>query len=291
MRIAWSSAFPRWKYPLGYLRLRAAHERRRDRLGLKPGGGFGAVPGDATRLEALRNLHKGERCFIIGNGPSLKKTPVAHLRDEITIGANGLYKAFPEWGFPTRYLLFEDIEQTELHGSKLRSIDGPTKIAAVHNAHAIARPWRDDIIFMNARLADERYWNETGIQFSRDFPQVVYLGSTIVYIALQLAHHLGCDPVYLVGVDFDYGPLADKYPPGKIAISKENIDLLRQTHFSEDYYKEGDLMGVPNYALQQEAFDIARRVFEADGRRIYNATLGGRLETYERVNFDSLFSS
>ena len=271
------------------MRLRAAHARRHDRLGFKPGGGFGAVPGDASRLAALRNCHQGKRCFIIGNGPSLKKTPVANLRNEITIGANGLYKAFPEWGFSTRYLLFEDIEQTELHGQNLRSINGPIKIAAVHNAHAIAKPWRDDLLFMNARLADDHYWNEMGVQFSTDFPQIVYLGSTILHIALQLAYHLGCNPIYLIGVDFDYGPLADKYPPGKIEISEENIDLIRRTHFSEEYYKEGDLMGVPNYALQQTAFETAKRTFEEDGRQVFNATHGGRLEVYDRVDFEGLF--
>lgn len=291
MKIAWSRAFPRWKYPLGYMRLRAAHARRHDRLGFRRGGGFGAIPGDASRLEALRNTHQGERCFIIGNGPSLRKTPVANLRDEMTIGANGLYKAFPEWGFSTRYLLFEDIEQTELHGKNLCSVGESIKIAAVHNAHAIAGPWRDDLLFMNARLADDVYWNELGIQFSRDFSHVVYLGSTILHVALQLAYHLGCNPIYLIGVDFDYGPLADKYPPGKIEIIEDNIDLIRQAHFSEDYYKPGDLMGVPNYALQQTAFETAKQAFQDDGREIFNATYGGRLEVYDRVDFQGLFHS
>jgi hypothetical protein len=37
-----------------------------------------------------------------------------------------------------------------------------------------------------------------------------------------------------------------------------------------------------NYAL-------AKQVFEASGRRIVNATAGGKLELFERVQYDRLF--
>jgi hypothetical protein len=36
----------------------------------------------------LRNQHKGQRCFIIGNGPSLRQTNLALLKDEVTFGLN-----------------------------------------------------------------------------------------------------------------------------------------------------------------------------------------------------------
>ena len=34
------------------------------------------------RLQALKDSHRGERCFIIGNGPSLKQTDLSRLRGE-----------------------------------------------------------------------------------------------------------------------------------------------------------------------------------------------------------------
>jgi hypothetical protein len=70
--------------------------------------------GYQKRLRDLRDKHKGKRCFIIGNGPSLKNMDISKLKNEITIGSNGIYKNFEKWGFHTNYLLFEDIEQTEL---------------------------------------------------------------------------------------------------------------------------------------------------------------------------------
>jgi hypothetical protein len=56
------------------------------------------------RLAALKNIHKGKRAFIIGNGPSLKQTDLSKLKNEITFGMNRIYLAFPEFGFSTSYL-------------------------------------------------------------------------------------------------------------------------------------------------------------------------------------------
>ncbi len=62
----------------------------------------------------MRNRYLGKRCFILGNGPSLKKMNLDCLKDEITIGSNGIYRFFKEMGFATNFLLFEDVEQTEI---------------------------------------------------------------------------------------------------------------------------------------------------------------------------------
>jgi hypothetical protein len=34
----------------------------------------------AERLTSFRDRHRGERCFILGNGPSLRETDLRHLR-------------------------------------------------------------------------------------------------------------------------------------------------------------------------------------------------------------------
>src|SRR5210317_1185187 len=57
------------------------------------------------KLAYFKDIHKGERCFIIGNGPSLNKTDVSKLKNEYTFGMNRIYLAFPEWGFETKYFV------------------------------------------------------------------------------------------------------------------------------------------------------------------------------------------
>ena len=46
------------------------------------------------RLAELKDIHKGRRAFIIGNGPSLKQTDLSKLKNEITFGMNRIYLLF-----------------------------------------------------------------------------------------------------------------------------------------------------------------------------------------------------
>ena len=41
--------------------------------------------------QTIKNIHAGERCFIIGSGPSLKKLDLTHLKDDYFIGVNAVY--------------------------------------------------------------------------------------------------------------------------------------------------------------------------------------------------------
>src|SRR5689334_4044737 len=43
------------------------------------------------RNEVFRDRHKGRRCFVIGNGPSLKEQDLSPLVDEITLVTNSFY--------------------------------------------------------------------------------------------------------------------------------------------------------------------------------------------------------
>lgn len=290
--IVWSKRFPRWKYPLGYLRLLRARQLYWERIGFgrKPKGGWGFYkkPGHRERLAELWNSRKGKRCFIIGNGPSLQKMDLSPLRNELTIGFNGIYKAFPEWGWHTDFLLFEDIEQTEIRGPEIPSVRGPQKMSAIYNAYAFRH--HPGMLYMNCRYIDRIYWKSLRPMFSLDFSNIVYLGSTVTYIGLQLAYHLGCDRVYLLGVDHNYGELPKKFPPGKIVITEENIEEVRRCHFSSAYYKVGDVIGVPNVEAQEDFYRHAREVYEAHGRRIYNVGVDSHLDVFERADFASLFA-
>ena len=61
------------------------------------------------RLKALRNTHAGERCFIIGNGPSLNKLDLTLLRSERTFGVNAIYTNYQRMGFYHTYYVVEDL--------------------------------------------------------------------------------------------------------------------------------------------------------------------------------------
>ncbi len=288
--IARTKAFPNSSWPLGYLRLLRARMCYEEYYGLTRRGIFRKKPGFQDRIAALRDKHAGKRCFVIGNGPSLREMDLSPLRDEITIGSNGIYKHFGTLGFSTTYLTFEDIEQTEIRGPDLKNIKGPTKLAAIYNAYAIPHDRRT--LYFNAPRARYHgyYWEDSLYpQFSRDFASVVHLGGSITYISLQLAYHLGCNEIYLIGVDHNYGKLPELFPPGKITITAENLPLVEECHFSKGYYKIGDQIGVPYSKKQEEAYLLAKTEFERIGRVVINAGVNSKLDIFSTADFESLW--
>jgi hypothetical protein len=48
------------------------------------------------RLRTYKDIHRGKRCFIIGNGPSLNQLDLTLLKNEYTFGMNRIYMAFPD---------------------------------------------------------------------------------------------------------------------------------------------------------------------------------------------------
>lgn len=250
--------------------------------------------GDMARLETLRDKYADREIVVLGNGPSLADLDPALLEGRISIGSNGVYELFEDWGRTTDFLLIEDVEQAEQRGKAFRDVKPMggrdlMKLAALHTAHAMPRPWPEDLCFFNARYTtDDAYYSEWGPHFSEDFASLVWLGSTVTYISLQLAWYLGAKTVYLAGVDFNYGPLEDHFAPGKLTVTPENLDIVQQCHFSDKYYKVGDVIGVPHTAYQRRAYELAQRIFERDGRRVINLTPCSKLDVFEAGDLEAV---
>ena len=92
---------------------------------------------------------------------------------------------------------------------------------------------------------------------------------------LQFAFFLGVKEVYILGLDYNYGKLNKFFKPGKIKITKENYNLVKECHFDENYYKIGDHMGVPNLEDQKKAFQISEELRELNPKIRIQLNMGG----------------
>ncbi|HOH28077.1 MAG TPA: hypothetical protein PLC40_00245, partial [Candidatus Hydrogenedentes bacterium] len=61
------------------------------------------------RLYALKDKHKGGRCVIVGNGPSLAIRDLDRLKDEITVASNRIFLAFSETEWRPTYFTMCDV--------------------------------------------------------------------------------------------------------------------------------------------------------------------------------------
>ena len=225
----------------------------------------------AKRLKQYENRYQGERCFVIGNGPSLRKTDLTKLRNEYTFGMNRIYLMFPKLGFPTTFFVSVNdlvIEQTAADIQKM---------AISPFVSWRGRKWlkrADDIYFL--------YTTYTGPKFARKVTGRLWEGATVTFVALQLAYYFGFEKVILIGVDHSFS-----------TIGKPNTTVVSQgddpDHFHPAYFRKGFRWQLPDLDTSEFAYAMARREFEADGREVVDATIGGKLIIFPKIKYDQLF--
>jgi len=112
--------------------------------------------------------------------------------------------------------------------------------------------------------------------------QLLGNGKSVTYAALQIAYFMGFGEIYLIGKDHSYNTNAKA---GTGLISDGNED----NHFIKGYYKQGQNWDAPDYGSEEFAYTITRKEFERAGKTIKDATIGGKLNVFEKVDFFSLF--
>ncbi|MEM9705424.1 MAG: 6-hydroxymethylpterin diphosphokinase MptE-like protein [Pseudomonadota bacterium] len=233
------------------------------------------------RMARFRNYGQGKRAFIIGNGPSLNKIDLTLLKNETTFGVNAIYLNKDKMGFlPTHYVV-EDVFVAEDRADEINALAGPTKWIGNYLRYCLSG--NDQTCWLNVACD---YSNYPGFpHFSPNASRIVWVGGTVSYIVMQLAYYMGFNPVYLIGFDHSYTVPKDAAVKGR-AITSQSDD---PNHFHPDYFGKGYRWHDPRVDRMETAYRKARAAFEADNRKIYNASAGGRLEVFERVDFASLF--
>ncbi len=226
-------------------------------------------------LAALKDQYKGERCFIIGNGPSLRKTDVSKLKNEYTFGMNRIYLAFDEWGFETNFLV---------------SVNDLVIEQCVDDFLALKMPrffsWRSRKFFpatnQPSALPTFLYTTYAGMKFARDARYRLWEGATVTNVCLQLAYHMGFKTAILIGVDHSF---KSKGKANETIVSEGDDP----NHFDPRYFGKGFRWQLPDLDTSEIAYALARKSYAQDGRQVLDATIGGKLTVFEKVDYESLF--
>ncbi len=254
---------------------------------------YPTLPADITDISEFHNKHAGERCVIIGNGPSLNDLELGRLRDEYTIGVNGIFYA-EAIDYPLSYYVVED---TSVMKENLEAIKGygaghkffPTIYRDLYGNVPVEEGSLGGVTFftMNRGFYAKESPNFCVPRFSTDASQRLYCGQSVTIINLQLAYYMGFSEVYLIGMDFSYTIPDSAKVEGDLITSTEDDP----NHFHKDYFGKGKTWKDPKLDRVMNNYQLAKVMYEADGRAIYNATAGGKLELFERRDFHEVFSA
>jgi hypothetical protein len=224
------------------------------------------------KLHQLENIHKDKRCFIIGNGPSLRQTDLSKLCGEYTFGLNRIYLLFPELGFNTTYLVSVNDLVIEQCAAEMKLLDLPKFLTwrSRNWFHGDSR-----VVYLDTDFTGEE-------DFCHEITGRIFEGFTVTYVALQLAYHMGFKQVILIGVDHNF-----------ITQGTANQAIISQgddpNHFAPNYFGKGFKWQLPDLAGSERAYMLARQAYQEVGRSIVDATVGGKLSIFTKVDYFSLF--
>ncbi|MEW5870912.1 MAG: 6-hydroxymethylpterin diphosphokinase MptE-like protein [Chloroflexota bacterium] len=222
-------------------------------------------------LEALKDRRRGQRCFIIGNGPSLKQTDLSRLKNEFTFGMNRFYLMFPELGFATSYYMCVNSLVIEQCADDIRSLSIPKFLS-----------WRSRTLIQPTPDMTFLHTTYTGPKFAQDARGRLWEGATVTYVTLQLAFHMGFETAILIGVDHNY-----------FTQGKPNTTVVSQgddpNHMHANYFGKGFRWQLPDLDTSERAYALARQSYEQAGRQVLDATVGGKLTIFDKVDYNNLF--
>ena len=225
-----------------------------------------------VQLEKYRDIHKGERCFIVGNGPSLRNTDLSQIKNEYTFGLNRIFLAFSEIGFPTSFLVSVNDLMAQQSAEEMKQLNLPKFLTwRVH------KWFQDDpnVIFLDTDYTGEENFN--GNAAGRLFE-----GFTVTYVAMQLAFFMGFQQVILIGVDHNF---IQQGPPNQTTVSSGNDP----NHFIPNYFGKGFKWQYADLEGNERAYRMAHAAYNQAGRSIVDATVGGKLTVFPKVDYNSLF--
>ncbi|HVJ64080.1 MAG TPA: 6-hydroxymethylpterin diphosphokinase MptE-like protein [Bdellovibrionota bacterium] len=276
-----------WAYQLRYGlgRIKKALQERRDRRDWNAEVSE-EIKVSRARLRELKNKYRGQRCFVIGNGPSLGKMDLNLLRDEYVFASNAFFLKLPDLNFRPQFFSVEDHLVAEDYREDFANLKDTFKFYP-YDLRETLRFDDNSAYVLFSRAYDVMLSEEKFPKFSSDALNETYWGGTVLFFNLQLAAFMGFEKIYLIGVDLTY-----KIPEG----IKQRGSVLISTaddpnHFDPRYFGAGKRWHLPETERMQRAFWRACCSLRDEGKELFNATVGGNLQQVPRANYEDLFKS
>lgn len=230
-----------------------------------------------SEMRKFKGIHEGERCFIIGNGPSLTIDDLEklHSKNAYTFVSNNFFKLYDKTAFRPNYYVIVDFLNMD-DSNRVFNDDGTTYFISMDCKDYAVR--LDHVYFFERSVWTSYDYYPYNPLFSEDIALSYDCGS-VSYVMLQLAFNMGFKEIYLLGMDNEF-PLLITHD-GTL-IQKEGADhhFYKNTNPTQVCYTKD---------LFEAGYIYAREFCRNKGVTICNATRGGKLDVFERVDFDSLF--
>ena len=238
-------------------------------------------------FQQYKDKHKGERVFLVANGPSLAQTNLDLLKNENTIAMNRIsmiYNSNKKWR-PTYYLFSSTNVRPDKPWGQEWTNSVRTAISEERTTSFIASMFQQYIDprgeFPNVKwfssMSENKPTKEGIISescFSTDVVDRIDKSGTTMNLALQLCYHMGFTEIVFVGADLGW--------------SKDLGSTSDPNHFAESYRAHIPNPEKVNHQMRN-IHSLAMRHFEQKDPNIkmYNASLKTVLDVYPIIDYET----
>ena len=236
-----------------------------------------------ARLEELRGAYKGQRCFIICNGPSLRADDLTKIYEhgDLSIGINAIARIYDQTPWrPTFLSVTDDVVFNKKNKELVKNCECGYKLYD-RTRFLKSLGAKEKRLYLSFDESLELLDNP---QFSDDATKKLPSIGTSTYAVIEFAVFLGCSEIYILGCDMSYAVNINR--DGTITYNDSGKDYFVS---KEEYSTSSKVNPTPTWQMEI-AYDYAAKYAKEHGIQIYNATRGGKLESFERVDFDTIYS-
>lgn len=231
------------------------------------------------QLRSYKDKYKGKRIFIVCNGPSLKPKDLDRIYEngDYSFGCNRIHYIFPKTKWRPSFYTMMDIGPLSDRMQLIKSIGIERKFFRIDTYTNLRKI---DTSYNLLKTIDRPYLLQHPM-FSDDCAKRIFFIETTTYCMIQLAAYMGFSEIYIIGCDNNYS--INKQKDGTI------VKTGGHSYFEGFKDEKDDMATISRIWANNIAYETARRYADSHGIKIMNATRGGHLEAFERVDFDSLF--
>ncbi|WP_171212878.1 6-hydroxymethylpterin diphosphokinase MptE-like protein [Ruegeria sp. HKCCA5426] len=241
---------------------------------------------DKNYLNGLTKKYARNRCFIIGNGPSLAASDLEKIKDEISFASNKIFLIYDQTSWRPNFYCVEDKLVFTQCLDEIQKLSGCKKLFPA-NLFSDAKKFEGAVCFP---LIPPKNWDNPledpeFPEFNPDLTSGIAWGSTIVYTEIQLAIAMGFTEICLLGLDH-------QYTDGKVSEGEKGVMVSdgEQNHFHPLYRLPGEKWHSPNLHVLEVSYAKARSEAEKLGVRIVNCSRRTRLNVFEREELESVLA-
>lgn len=240
---------------------------------------------DSEQLKKLKDIHHGQRCFIIGNGSSLKPSDLDRIRGEFSFAVNRIYYIYEYTAWRPTYYVSIDMESLPLELENIKKGGNYIKFLN-YECSSYGREVMDKIIYiMPYGRYNVNVYDKVADSLSEDISDHVTKVHTVTVTSVEIAIYMGFKEIYLLGVDHNYANKVDH--SGKV-YKDSTVSATYFKGMKDSKGKPGDENSSQNVEAMENSYLLAKDMAEKKGVKIYNATRGGKLEIFERISFDEI---